>query len=149
MDTGKKTRLGICTFHYAVNPGSVLQAYALYKQISAIAPWLDVSILNYHSPKYPPFHIALRRALKKHKFRKQRLFNLLAYLRYQRFYKCIGGLGRRWDFVMETAAKDGFEAIAKDYFKNNKRQILKKKIELILPKGLISRVKHIKNRIYG
>ena len=97
MDNNTKTKVGICTFHYAVNPGSALQAYALYKVLGALSPQLDVSILNYHSPKYPPLHIAFRRALKRHKLRKQRIFNVFAYIRYQRFFDCIGGLGRRWD----------------------------------------------------
>lgn len=63
--------------------------------------------------------------------------------------RCPSTKDESWESVMETAAKDGFEVIAKDYFKNNKRQILKKKIEVFLPKGLVSRVKQIKNRIYG
>ena len=96
MDRGKKTRIGICTFHYAVNPGSTWQAYALYKTIASLGPDLDVRLVNYQETRYrgwmmtfklkwPPIHIVYQ------------LYKITSYLRYQRFWNCIGGLGKRMD----------------------------------------------------
>ncbi|MDR0965161.1 MAG: polysaccharide pyruvyl transferase family protein [Myxococcales bacterium] len=46
----RNRRIGILTFHRALNYGAVLQAYALQQAISALDPALEVKIVDYRCP---------------------------------------------------------------------------------------------------
>ena len=109
MGSGKRVKIGICTFHYAVNPGSSWQAYALYKTIASLSSDFDVHIVNYQETRYRNSMMAfkLRWPLIHNVYQ---LFRITSYLRYQRFWKCIGGLGKRMDD--ETVKNlDGYDVI--------------------------------------
>ena len=47
-----KKRIGILTFWYAVNPGSALQAYGLWKTISSLSADIECHIINYQETNY-------------------------------------------------------------------------------------------------
>ena len=96
MASGNKTRIGICTFHYAVNPGSSWQAYALYKTIVSLSPGFDVQIVNYQETRYRNSMMVFRPKLPLIQNVYQ-VFRISSYLRYLRFWNCIGGLGKRMD----------------------------------------------------
>ena len=109
MDNAGKIKIGICTFHYAVNPGSVWQAYALYKTISSLSPGFDVHIINYQESRYRNSMMAFKPRLPLiHNV--YQLFRITSYQRYQRFWNCIGGLGKRMD---DDTVKDlnGYDVI--------------------------------------
>ena len=96
MECGKYTRIGIFTFHYAVNPGSVWQAYALYQTIASLSPVFDVQIVNYQETRYRNSMMTFKPKLPLiHNV--YQLFRISSYFRYQRFWNCIGGLGERMD----------------------------------------------------
>ena len=109
MDHGSQTKIGICTFHYAVNPGSVLQAYALCKTISSFDPDLDVRIVNYITTRYWKWMMAFSPRLPFVQNVYQ-WFKITSFRRYLRFWNCIGGLGKRLD---DKSVKDldGYDVI--------------------------------------
>ena len=45
--SSKHKRIGILTFHYAVNPGSALQAFGLLKTINSLGSEIECNIVNY------------------------------------------------------------------------------------------------------
>lgn len=51
----KHKRIGILTFHYAVNPGSALQAFGLLKTINSLASEIECYIINYQGSGYPNY----------------------------------------------------------------------------------------------
>ena len=89
-------KVGICTFHYAVNPGSALQAYALYKTIGSFLSDLEVRIVNYQGTRYRNIFLSFtpKRSLSGNLLQLHRMFS---FFHYQRFWNCIGGLGKRMD----------------------------------------------------
>lgn len=47
-----KKQIGILTFHYAVNPGSALQAYGLWETINGLNPDIECHVINYQESRY-------------------------------------------------------------------------------------------------
>ena len=45
-------RIGILTFHYAINPGSALQAYGMWKTIDMFGKDIGCEIINYQNKHY-------------------------------------------------------------------------------------------------
>lgn len=84
-----KKQIGILTFHYAVNPGSALQAYALWSTINALSSDVDCHIINYQSTRYRNLFVKIPQKLSLKKFAWW-LLKSLWYCRYQRYWKEIG-----------------------------------------------------------
>lgn len=97
MNNELQTKVGIVTFHYAVNPGSALQAYGLYKTISSFG-FDEVEIVNYQETKYrqqfmsfkPRFSLAGNII---------QLYNICSYIRYQRFWRGVVSMKKRLDEI--------------------------------------------------
>lgn len=48
----KKKQVGILTFHFAVNPGSALQAYGLWRTINDLNSEVECHVINYQGSRY-------------------------------------------------------------------------------------------------
>lgn len=83
-----KKQIGILTFWYAVNPGSALQAYSLWKTINSLSPEIECNLINYQSTYYRslflkfPFKLSIIQII-------AFFFFSHWYYRYQRFWKGI------------------------------------------------------------
>ncbi len=96
MSNMLRTKIGILTFHYAVNPGSVLQAYGLYQTIRSLSLNFDVHIINYQGTKYRQRYVSFIPSKSVYDI-VMRVYNMITFRRYQKFWDCIGGLGKRLD----------------------------------------------------
>ena len=83
-----KKQIGILTFWYAVNPGSALQAYGLWKTINSLSVDIECHLINYQSTYYRslflkfPSHPTVKQAI-------VYFFLVYWYHRFQRFWKGI------------------------------------------------------------
>lgn len=86
---GKK-QIGILTFWYAVNPGSALQAYGLWKSINSLSPDVECHLINYQSTYYRGLFLRLP---SNPSIKRVAIYFFLVhwYNRYQRFWKRVEG----------------------------------------------------------
>lgn len=107
----KRTKVGVCTFHYAVNPGSTWQAYGLYKTISSLSSDINVNIINYHEDRYRRRYLFFqpKRTIAGNI---NQLYKICSYHKYQRFWNIIGeGLTKRLNDRSFLGALDDFDVI--------------------------------------
>lgn len=84
----EKQKIGILTFFYAVNPGSALQAYGLWKTIKSFDRDIDCHIINYHTAGYRKYIMDFPSKLSIKDFVTQ-LYMRYSFFKYQRFWKGI------------------------------------------------------------
>ncbi len=84
-----KKQIGILTFWYAVNPGSALQAYCLWKTINSLSPDIECHLINYQSTYYRGLFLKSPFKATSIKCAIGCFFLAQWYYRYQRFWKGI------------------------------------------------------------
>ncbi len=80
-----RKRVGILTFHYAVNPGSVFQALGLLRTIQSLSPSIECHIINYQETLYRKTYMSYKPKLSIVRNIIQ-IYNILSYTRYQKFW---------------------------------------------------------------
>lgn len=100
-----KKQVGIMTFHYAVNPGSALQAYGLWKTTNALSSDVDCHIINYQSSRYRNLFLRIPRKLSIKRIVRW-LLKSSWYCRYQRFWKRMGRAVKPTQRIDEQGLKD-------------------------------------------
>ena len=86
----EKLQIGILTFHYAVNPGSALQAFGLWKTINSLDKDISCNIINYQESNYRNLFMGLPKRASITSCIVQ-LFMRYSFLKYQRFWKKVAG----------------------------------------------------------
>ena len=83
-------RIGILTFHYAVNPGSAFQALGLQQAIQSLSPSVNCHIINYQGTMYRKEFMSFKPKVSIVGCIIQ-LYKMLAYNRYQNFWGHLEG----------------------------------------------------------
>ena len=108
----KNHRIGILTYHYAVNPGSALQAYGLWRTINSLDNNIECFIINYHSMRYRKMHMHFpkRTSITSNIIQ---LLLMYSYLKFQRFWRRQAGAVKPKHWLNEDNLKDvkGYECI--------------------------------------
>lgn len=85
INDNNRIHVGILTFHYAINPGSVLQALGLLRTIQSLCPRIDCRIINYQGTNYRKYFTTFNSKWSFLRNVKQCYF-IFAYNRYQKFW---------------------------------------------------------------
>lgn len=114
----KHKRIGILTFHYAVNPGSALQAFGLLKTINSLDPKIKCYIINYQGSAYPNYfasyinpRLSLFKPIQSIKGYIKYFYRILFYNRYQLFWHNVGGIEPKRRIKEEDLAKLSYDII--------------------------------------
>ena len=115
----KRKRVGVLTFHYAVNPGSALQALGLLKTINSLGSEIECYIINFQIADYRDYFVSWvkpRHSLFKFKqsikeFVKY-FYRLFSYIRYQFFWYDVDGIEPKRRIKQEDLEKlTGYDII--------------------------------------
>ena len=111
-------RIGILTFHYAVNPGSALQAFGLLKTINSLDSEIECYIINYQGTDYPNYYVShVKPYLSIFKPKQsingcvKYLYRMFCYYRYQSFWHDMGGVEPKRRIKEEDLAKLSYDII--------------------------------------